>query len=51
MVNTEVEKTLYDEVLADVEKKFKQYYSVNSQNYPVQEEYINKSAPINGVML
>lgn len=49
--NTQVEKTLYDEVLADVEKKFKQYYSVNFQNYPVQEEYIKKSAPINGVML
>lgn len=50
-VDTQVEETIYNEVLADVEKKFKQYYSVNFQNYPVQETYLNKSAVINGVML
>jgi formylmethanofuran dehydrogenase subunit A len=50
-VDTQVEETLYNEVLADIEQKFKQYYSVNFQNYPVQENYIKKSAPINGVML
>lgn len=46
MFNAELEK----EVLANVEKTFKQYYSVNFSNYPVQDEYILKSAPIKGVM-
>lgn len=49
-VDTMVDQAVYDEVLADVEKQFKQYYSVNFQNYPVQEDYIPKSARVEGVM-
>lgn len=50
-VDTQVEEDIYKEVLADVERKFKQYYSVNLENYPVQDTYLPKSAPVKGVML
>jgi len=41
---------LENQVIDEVEKMFKQYYSVNFENYPVQDEYIPKSAPIKGVV-
>lgn len=50
-VDTQTDETIYKEVLSEVEKTFKQYYSVNFQNYPVQEDYLPKSAPVKGVML
>lgn len=50
-IDTQLEEGIYNEVVTDVEKKFKQYYSVNFQNYPVQEEYLPRSTPVNGVML
>jgi len=43
--NEEIEK----QVVADVERTFKQYYSVNFENYPVQDDYVLKSAQVNGV--
>jgi len=43
--NAELEK----QVASEVERTFKQYYSVNFENYPVQDDYVLKSAPINGV--
>lgn len=49
-VDTSVDETIYNEVVANVEKTFKQYYSVNFANYPVQDEYLPHSAPIKGVM-
>jgi formylmethanofuran dehydrogenase subunit A len=50
-IDTQVDESLYNEVLASVASKFKQYYSVNFANYPVQDEYLPKSAPVKGVML
>ncbi|MDI9617954.1 tungsten-dependent formylmethanofuran dehydrogenase subunit FwdA [Methanothermobacter sp.] len=50
-VDTQVDESIYSEVLANVESKFKQYYSVNFANYPVQDDYLPKSAPVKGVML
>jgi len=49
-VDTSVDETIYNEVVANVEKTFKQYYSVNFANYPVQDDYLPHSAPIKGVM-
>ncbi|MEN6591800.1 MAG: tungsten-dependent formylmethanofuran dehydrogenase subunit FwdA [Methanobacterium sp.] len=42
--NPELEK----EVESEVERWFKQYYSVNFDNYSVQQEYLPKSVPIGG---
>ncbi|MGC9517608.1 MAG: tungsten-dependent formylmethanofuran dehydrogenase subunit FwdA [Methanomicrobiales archaeon] len=50
-VDTQTDETIYNEVLSEVERIFKQYYSVNFQNYPVQEEYLPRSTPVKGVML
>ncbi len=47
-IDTQFDGELEKEVMADVERKFKQYYSVNFENYPVQEEYIPRSAPVSG---
>jgi formylmethanofuran dehydrogenase subunit A len=41
---------LENQVVGEVEKMFKQYYSVNFENYPVQDSYLVKSAPVKGVM-
>lgn len=38
------------QVVSEVEQMFKQYYSVNFANYPVQDEYLLKSTPVKGVM-
>lgn len=50
-VNSNYDSGLENEVKSEVENVFKQYYSVNLANYPVQPEYIPRSTPINGVML
>lgn len=47
-VNTQFKPDVEAEVLVDVEKWFKQYYSVNFENYPVQEDYIPRSVPLIG---
>jgi len=44
--NEELEK----QVVSEVEDAFKKYYSINFSNYPVQDEYLVKSAPVNGIM-
>ena len=49
-VDTMLDETVYNEVVADVEKQFKQYYSVNFANYPVQDSYLPHSAPVKGVI-
>ena len=45
LYNAELEK----QVVSEVEQVFKQYYSVNFENYPVQDEYVARPAPINGI--
>ncbi|MGB9936103.1 MAG: tungsten-dependent formylmethanofuran dehydrogenase subunit FwdA [Methanobacterium sp.] len=45
-INTQFKPEVEKEVLVDVEKWFKQYYSVNFENYPVQEEYVPHSVPL-----
>ena len=40
-VDVQVGEDLMKEVLKDVEEKFRKYYSVNLDNYPVSEEYAN----------
>ncbi|EKF87087.1 tungsten-dependent formylmethanofuran dehydrogenase subunit FwdA [Methanobacterium formicicum] len=49
-VNSLYDGELEKQVESEVEKVFKKYYSVNFANYPVQEEYLPKSCPINGVI-
>lgn len=49
-INSLYDGELEKEVESEVEKMFKKYYSVNFANYPVQEEYLPKSCPINGVI-
>ncbi len=49
-INSLYDGDLEKEVESEVEKMFKKYYSVNFANYPVQEEYLPKSCPINGVI-
>ena len=39
-VDPEVDKSLTDAMLPDLEEKFKEYYSVNIANYPVQDTYL-----------
>ncbi|MDY6965020.1 MAG: formylmethanofuran dehydrogenase subunit A [Halobacteriota archaeon] len=39
-VDPEVDKSLTDAMLPDLEEKFKEYYSVNISNYPVQDAYL-----------
>lgn len=45
-INTSVRPEVEKDVLVDVEKWFRQYYSVNFANYPVQDEYLTKSVPL-----
>ncbi|WP_048056259.1 tungsten-dependent formylmethanofuran dehydrogenase subunit FwdA [Methanocaldococcus fervens] len=40
-LDVQVGEDLMNEVLKDVEEKFRSYYSVNLENYPVSEEYAN----------
>ena len=47
-INTKYKPEVEQEVLVDVEKWFRQYYSVNFENYPVQEDYIPRSVPLLG---
>lgn len=47
-INTHFKPEVEAEVLVDVEKWFRQYYSVNFENYPVQENYIPRSVPLLG---
>ncbi|WP_407421589.1 tungsten-dependent formylmethanofuran dehydrogenase subunit FwdA [Methanobrevibacter sp.] len=49
-INSNYDSELEKEVLSDVERMFKQYYSVNFANYPVQDNYLPHSTPIEGVM-
>jgi formylmethanofuran dehydrogenase subunit A len=49
-VDTMLDEIVYNEVVADVERKFKQYYSVNFANYPVQDGYLPHSTPVSGVI-
>jgi len=49
--DTQIEENAYNAVLKEVESQFVKYYSIGFKNYPVEEEYISKSAPIKGVML
>lgn len=49
-INSLYDGELEKQVESEVEKVFKKYYSVNFANYPVQEEYLPKSCPINGVI-
>ncbi len=45
-INTHWKPQVEEVVMADVEKWFKQYYSVNMENYPVQDSYIPRSVPL-----
>ncbi|NOZ77557.1 MAG: formylmethanofuran dehydrogenase subunit A, partial [Euryarchaeota archaeon] len=45
-VNAQVDPDLEREVLKDVEYNFKRYYSVNLNNYPVQERYMHKEEEV-----
>ncbi|MDO9043759.1 MAG: formylmethanofuran dehydrogenase subunit A [Methanobacteriaceae archaeon] len=49
--DTQIEPDLYKNVLADIEKQFVKYYSINFQNYAVEDSYISKSVPVKGVSL
>ena len=49
-INSLYDGELEKQVESEVEKMFKKYYSVNFANYPVQEEYLPRSNPINGVI-
>ncbi len=39
-VDPEIDKSLMDAMLPDLELKFKEYYSINLANYPVQDAYV-----------
>jgi len=40
-VDVQVGEDLMKEVMKDIEEKFRRYYSVNLENYPVSDEYAN----------
>uniref|UniRef100_A9AA65 Formylmethanofuran dehydrogenase subunit A n=1 Tax=Methanococcus maripaludis (strain C6 / ATCC BAA-1332) TaxID=444158 RepID=A9AA65_METM6 len=46
-VNAEINETLEAELLKDLNMKFRKLYSVNMENYPVQDAYANSWMPIN----
>ncbi|MBB6066997.1 tungsten-dependent formylmethanofuran dehydrogenase subunit FwdA [Methanococcus maripaludis] len=46
-VNAEINESLEAELLKDLNMKFKKLYSVNMENYPVQDAYANSWMPIN----
>jgi formylmethanofuran dehydrogenase subunit A len=50
-VNSVYDAELETQIVGEVEKMFKKYYSVNFANYAVQDEYLPRSTPVKGVML
>ncbi|AEH06844.1 tungsten-dependent formylmethanofuran dehydrogenase subunit FwdA [Methanothermococcus okinawensis] len=46
-VNAKVDDALEEELMKDLRAKFKKYYSVNIDNYPVSDHYANNWKPIN----
>jgi len=50
-VNSVYDAELETQIVGEVEKMFKKYYSVNFANYAVQDEYLPRSTPVNGVIL
>jgi len=47
MVNVQLCKPCEIEVDADMKRKFKEYWTVEYENYPVSEGYLAISSPIN----
>ncbi|ADG13786.1 formylmethanofuran dehydrogenase subunit A [Methanocaldococcus infernus ME] len=45
-LDVQVDESLMNEVLKDVEEMFKRYYTINFENYVVTEEYANNWKPI-----
>jgi formylmethanofuran dehydrogenase subunit A len=45
-VNCNFNEELERNVISDVQKKFKQYYTINFENYEVGNEYMRRSTPI-----
>jgi formylmethanofuran dehydrogenase subunit A len=50
-VNSVYDAELENQIVGEVEKMFKKYYSVNFANYAVQDEYLPRSTPVDGVIL
>jgi len=50
-VDTQIEPESYKKVLSEIEKQFVKYYSINFQNYAVEDSYISKPAIVKGVRL
>jgi formylmethanofuran dehydrogenase subunit A len=50
-VNSVYDAELETQIVGEVEKMFKKYYSVNFANYAVQDEYLPRSTPVDGVIL
>jgi formylmethanofuran dehydrogenase subunit A len=50
-VDSVYDAELETQIVGEVEKMFKKYYSVNFANYAVQDEYLPRSTPVKGVML
>lgn len=50
-VNSVYDAELETQIVGEVEKMFKKYYSVNFANYAVQDEYLPRSTPVHGVIL
>ncbi|MCS3900331.1 tungsten-dependent formylmethanofuran dehydrogenase subunit FwdA [Methanococcus voltae] len=46
-VDAKINEELEAELMKDLTVRFKKYYSVNIENYPVQEAYANQWEPIN----
>jgi len=46
-IDAEVDEELNKDVLKDIEYSFKRYYSVNLNNYPVQDAYLTNPTPLN----
>lgn len=50
-VNPEIDETVLNEMLPDLEKKFKDYYSITMANYPVQDFYVRHPYEIKASMI
>lgn len=50
-VNSVYDAELENQIVSEVEKVFKKFYSVNFANYAVQDEYLPRSSPVDGVIL
>ncbi|MDD3984404.1 MAG: formylmethanofuran dehydrogenase subunit A [Methanobacterium sp.] len=50
-VNSIYDEELEKQIVGEVETMFKRYYSVNFANYAVQDEYLPRSTPVDGVIL